>query len=344
MDEQNRNLILAMVLSLAVMMIWFVIFPPEQPTPIEDQDIAAQNDGALTPPTTQQSADAPTTITQSDDAPVTVSAADLPRVAIQTDRLAGSISLLGGRIDTLDLSDYRTELEDGAPTVSLLAPTNTPNPYFAYHGWWPELGSGLAFADLPNANTPWSLISGETLTPDSPLVMEWSNGKGLSFERQIEIDDNYMFTITQSVTNAGATDMRLSPFGQVERRGEPQDLSGFFIIHEGAIRMADGELDEIDYDKLPDSDFDREFQGAVDRVEVETEGWLGFTDHYWMTLLIPEEGRPFSAIFNYQDSGQSYQSIARMEAVTVSPGATVTVTSQLFAGAKEWETIRNYEA
>ncbi len=341
MDEQNRNLILAMVLSLAVMMIWFVIFPPEQPVPLEEQDIAAETGGALTPPATEGTAPAGTF--QETQAP-TVSAVEMPRVTIETDRIAGSVSLLGGRIDTLDLLDYRTELEDGAPTISLLAPTNAEQPYFAYHGWWPEIGSGMTFADLPNANTPWALASGDTLTTETPLVLQWTNEKGLSFEREIAIDENYMFTITQTVTNNSEAETRLSPFGQIERRGHPQGLSGFFIIHEGAVRMSDGELDEIDYDNLPDSDFDREFQGAVDRVEVAESGWIGFTDHYWMTVLVPEQGRPFSSIFNYQESGQTYQSIARMEAVTVAPGASVTVTSQLFAGAKEWETIRNYEA
>lgn len=340
MDDQNRNLILAMVLSLGVMLVWMYFFPPET-TPPAEQDLTAETGGTLTPPAPAEGSSP--AATSSSPAPV-VSAADLPRIAIETDRLSGSISMLGGRIDTLDLTDYRTSQDADAETVTLLAPTTSGAPYFAYHGWWPEAGSGVRFEDLPNANTPWSLVSGNTLSEDSPVTLRWDNGNGLAFERQIAIDENYMFTITQSVTNTSGADTVLSPYGHIERRGEPQELTGFVVIFEGGMQMIDGVLEEVRYKNMPDEDPSPSFGSAAIVQEAAESGWVGFTDHYWMTVLVPNQGTPFTAVTNYEERGAVYQSVARMAPVTIPAGQSVSVTSQLFAGAKEWETIRNYQA
>ena len=138
--------------------------------------------------------------------------------------------------------------------------------------------------------------------------------------------------------------MRLAPYGLVARHGEPQNLAGFFIIHEGAIRRTDGELEEIDYDDMPDLRNDDLWGANADVVEATTGGWVGFTDHYWMTTLIPEQGKPFTSVVQYNAAADVYRTTARMPTVEVAPGASADSTTQVFAGAKEWETIRDYEA
>ena len=138
--------------------------------------------------------------------------------------------------------------------------------------------------------------------------------------------------------------MRLAPYGLVARHGEPQDLAGFFIIHEGAIRRTDGELEEIDYADIPDLRDDPVWGASADVQEASESGWIGFTDHYWMTILVPEQGKAFTSVVQYVPGADVYRTTARMPAVDVAPGQTATSTTQVFTGAKEWEAIRDYEA
>ncbi|MBD0866517.1 MAG: membrane protein insertase YidC, partial [Rhodobacteraceae bacterium] len=262
------------------------------------------------------------------------------RVAIETPRLTGTISLLGGRVDELFLNDYRVALNDQA-IVQMLAPVGTTGAYYAVYGWAP--GAGLGPGDVPGANTMWRLSQGTVLTPETPLSLTWDNGKGLRFTRMIAIDDNYMFRVTQSVTNAGAVPVSLAPYGILARHGEPQNLKNFFILHEGVVGMSDGELIEIDYDKMPDFDISPREGARAEVLQVQENGWLGFTDHYWMTTLIPEPGTAFKSVAKYDERRDIYQTEVVMPTRMVTPGQTASVTSELFAGAKEWETIRAYQ-
>ena len=138
--------------------------------------------------------------------------------------------------------------------------------------------------------------------------------------------------------------MRLAPYGLVARHGEPQNLAGFFIIHEGAIRRTDGELEEIDYADIPDLRDDAVWGASADVKEASENGWIGFTDHYWMTILVPEQGSAFTSVVQYVPGADVYRTTARMPAIDVAPGQTASSTTKVFTGAKEWETIRNYEA
>ncbi|SDJ14308.1 membrane protein insertase YidC [Lutimaribacter saemankumensis] len=337
MDDQNKNLILATALSFAVIMVWFILFPP--PEPVEDPNAPAvaqstvDESGNETAATPQAATNAPaaTATEQSADTEV----ADAPRLAIETGTVTGSISLLGGRIDQLALKNYRQSLDPGSDIVSMLQPVGSDNAYYALYGWAP--GGGLTADQVPGPNTLWQAETEQPLAPGAPVTLSWDNGQGLVFTRQIAIDENYMFTVTQSVENTGDTPAALAPYGILARHGEPQGLKNFFILHEGMIAMADGELTETKYDDLdPATDY-RE-------ISVEQSGWIGFTDHYWMSTMVPGEGTPvrFSA---FHDSGRDiYQTTMRQGTQTLAPGSSVTVTSQLFAGPKEWETIRNYEA
>ena len=344
MDDQNKNLILATALSFLVILVWFVFFPPEEPVAIDPAGTAATS-ATGTPALPDQAtlvpgADPAATQTNTTDATAEAAAAT-PRIEIQTPRLSGSLSLAGGRIDTLSLSDHRETLDETSPGVTLLSPIGSGQPYYAVYGWAP--GGSLAPSDVPGPDTVWDIESGTSLSPGQDVGLIWTSPAGLIFRRTVSIDENYLFTVTQSVENPSAETVRMAPYGIVARHGEPQDLAGFFIIHEGAIRMSDGELEEIDYSDMPDLDADELWGASADVTQVLENGWVGFTDHYWMTTLIPEPGTPFTSVVNYVPSADVYRTLARLPAMDVAPGATQSVTTHLFAGAKEWEAIQDYQ-
>ncbi len=327
MDEQNRNLLLAMVLSTAVLFVWFILFPPPEPVeqPVAQDGVVALPDADVSTP--QATEEAPT----NSAAPET-SSSDAPRLDIATDSLTGSISLAGGRIDTLLLTDYEEEL-NGAEKVELLAPIGAEQPYYTVFGWAP--GGGLNADEVPGPDTIWSVESGESLTPTTPIVLRWDSPAGLIFRRTISVDEKFMFTIDQSVENPTSNDARVAPYGIVARHGEPQDLMGFFILHEGAIQMVDGVLAEIDYDDIP---------GETSEAQILESGYVGFTDHYWMTALVPTENTPHTSRVQYVPGSDVYQALTVYPTLSVPAGSTQQMTTRVFAGAKEWDTIRDYEA
>ena len=327
MDEQNRNLLLAMVLSTAVLFIWFILFPPPEPVeqPVAEEGVVALPEADAAVPQASDSS-SPSTAT-----PETTTA-DAPRIEIATDSLTGSISLAGGRIDTLFLTDYEEEL-NGAEKVELLAPIGSDQPYYTVFGWAP--GGGLTADDVPGPDTIWSIESGQNLTPSSPIVLRWDSPSGLVFRRTVSVDEKFMFTIDQSVENPTSSDARVAPYGIVARHGEPQDLMGFFILHEGAIQMVDGVLAEIDYDDIP---------GETSEAQILESGYVGFTDHYWMTALVPTENTPHTSRVQYVPGSDVYQALTVYPTLDVPAGTTQQTTTRVFAGAKEWDTIRDYEA
>ena len=336
MDDQNKNLILATALSFLVILLWFVLFPPPEPAPTDPNAPVAQD--SLTPPapTAPGAADAGGTGNV-----VAETGAETPRLAIETPRVAGSISLMGGRIDDLLLKDYRETIEPDSETVRLLSPIGTPAPYYALHGWAP--GAGLTAEQVPGANTLWQIETGTTLTPESPVTLVWDNGAGLVFRREIAIDSDYMFTVRQSVENRGQSEVSLAPYGLIARHGRPADLKNFFILHEGVIGMADGTLSEIGYDDIADFAVNPREGAPAEVVQVSESGWLGFTDHYWMSTLIPAPGTPFKAVTKFDPRREIFQTETVQQTLSLAPGATVTAESRLFAGAKEWATIRHYQ-
>ncbi|WP_377511187.1 membrane protein insertase YidC [Octadecabacter sp. R77987] len=335
MDDQNKNLILATGLSFIVILVWFLVFPPEEP-PVSETDPAVASapvDGTGTETGTGTLAPevdtAPATGTET---PAVATESEAPRVAIETAELTGTLSLQGGRIDDLSLTQYRETLDGGSDLVRLLSPVGTQSPYYALHGWIPT--DGISTDLVPGANTIWRVESGATLTTDTPVTLIWDNGAGLTFRKTISVDDKFMFTVTQSVDNATGAPISLRPYGLVARHGEP-DTIGFFILHEGVVRMSDGELEEIDYNDMPD------LTAEDGRIEVTENGWVGFTDKYWMTNLVPAPGTAFRSVA--RSANDIYQTEAIYPVLTVAAGETLSADSQLFAGAKEWETIRAYQ-
>ena len=342
MDDQNKNLILATALSFLVFLVWFVLFPPPEPEiPLDATPPAAStadsDDAAVpAPPIAGEAAPAALTATSTADP-----TADAPRVSIATARLSGASSLAGGRLDDLRLKDYRETLEPDADIVTMLSPVGTAGAYYALHGWAP--GSGLEADTVPDPNTVWELVEGDTLTPTAPIALQWDNGAGQVFRRDISVDEDYLFTVTQSVTNTGDTAVRAAPYGMITRHGIPTDIRNFFILHEGAVAMANGELAETNWDDIPEADVDPNWgRPAIVTTDV-AEGWIGFTDHFWQSILIPTGVPSFEQALTYAPRTDVFRAVTRLPTQDIAPGATVSVTTKLFAGAKEWEAIREYQ-
>ena len=348
MDDQNKNLLLATVLSFVVIVIWFVLFPPPEPvTDPNAPEVTATTDGSATQTATQSATgsmtpgDATGTAAQQGAPAGAAAAEDAPRIAIDTPRLSGSISLRGGRLDDLKLKDYLTSLEPDATEVTVLRPVGQDDAYYALFGW--AAGTNVEADAVPGPDTLWTAQDGAALSPETPVTLEWDNGAGLIFRRELAIDENYMFTVTQSVENTGDAGVSLRPYGLLRRHGEPGDLKNFFILHEGMIRMSDGELQEEKYDHMTEFDVDSREGVPADRRDVTGAGWIGFTDHYWMSTLIPDQSAGFRSTAKYYPGPDIYQTEAVLPLRDVAAGQSVAVSTRVFAGAKEWDTIRNYQ-
>ena len=264
-----------------------------------------------------------------------------PRVAIDTPRLEGSINLIGGRIDDLTLRTYHETVDPKSPEIVLLAPDGSEHPYFLQFGWL----AANADVKVPGPDTRWT-ASGGALTPTHPVDLTWDNGAGLKFTRHVAIDAQYMFTITDQVTNSGAASVKLSPYVVDVRKGEPE-VSHTYLLHEGPIGVTDGKLhdgsclfllgcDPFNYDEMkkrPHAQFPT------------TGGWFGFTDKYWLTSLIPMQGAQVTAELQYGKVGgvDIYQADYIGAAREIAPGASVTEESRAFAGAKEVALLDQYE-
>jgi YidC/Oxa1 family membrane protein insertase len=334
MDDQNKNLILATVLSALVIFVWYTFFTPPMPQP----DTSVAPDVAATEPAPAPEA------AQTTPAPEAAAAASAPRVAIDTPRLLGSLSLAGGRIDDLQLRDYKETLDADSADVRLFAPVGgaadiTAKPYYAVYGW--QAAGGLDPKLVPDARTIWSAPEGAKLSLDTPVTLSWDNGAGLIFRRTVSVDADYMFTITQTVENTTGAAVRLAPYGIIARHGIP-DEQRIYVLHEGLVRGADGTLEEIKYDDIPDL-APIEGEGNAEIIEVTQDGWIGFTDKYWMATLIPAPGQKFTSVVRYAAANDIYQAETRLPVMEVAPGGRAEATTMLFAGAKEWETIKHYE-
>jgi YidC/Oxa1 family membrane protein insertase len=334
MDDQNKNLLLATVLSALVLVIWFVAGPMLFPTwfPAETPaTLTALPADTATAPTVTDTATATPKLTATAEP-------EAPRLTVDTPKLSGSISMLGGRIDDLSLKTYHETVDKTSPTVRLLSPVGKDKPYYAVFGFAP--GNGLTEADVPGAKTEWKLAAGGTLSPDQPVTLTWANAKGLTFTRTIAVDKDFLFTVTDSVANAGTAEARLAPYGIIARHGLPK-LEGVYVVHEGPVRRIDGDLEESKYSNVPKL---ADFEGAKgEAIASKGDGWIGFTDHYWMTTLVPEQGKPFTAVTKYTPDADIYQAEVREPLMTIAPGGTAQSSIRFFAGAKEWETISAYE-
>jgi len=342
--SENRNTILAIVLSLIVLLGWqyFVAAPQleRQQAELQAQQEAAQKaaTGTTNPdapqPTGSQGANtaAPAAGQQAAFANRDTALAASQRVTIDTPSLEGSLNLKGGRLDDIRLKDYHETVDKSSPTIVLFSPSGSPKPYYADYGWVGDPGSNIA---LPGPDTIWSIDGETTLTPSTPVTLSWDNGAGLTFKRTFSVDDNYMFTVNQAVENTGADAVTLYPYGLIARKGMPE-TKGIYILHEGLLGVFGAEgLKEVDYDDLME-------ESSIRPAKVD-QGWLGITDKYWAATLIPTPGQEFQPGFSHSATTDVFQADYLGNGVTIAGGATGESSSYLFAGAKETKVLDGYE-
>jgi YidC/Oxa1 family membrane protein insertase len=341
---ENKNMILAIGLSIVILVVSQIYFdatrppPPEQPQTAENAQQAPSN-SAIPQPGQSQNSSAPTVgNAQIPGAPSAEQVMDMTRadilarnnrVSINTPRLHGSIALTGGRIDDLTLADYRETLDPESREIVVLSPKGVAGAYYAQFGWVGSQG-----VKVPGQDTKWT-ADGKTLSPEQPVTLSWDNGEGLKFSRTFAIDNDYMFTITQSVKNTGSAAAALNPYGFVSRRGTPE-TTNFYILHEGMLGVSDATLTELDYDDIKDS-------GQVK--QSATGGWIGITDKYWLAALIPDQKVPSATRFMHRTEGlvDMYQVDYLGPQQALAANGTISAVNHFFLGAKEVKLLDKYE-
>ena len=255
-----------------------------------------------------------------------------PRLKIDTPLLAGSIALKGARIDDLSLTKYRETVDPNSPAIVLLAPSGSPNPFYAEFGWSPPSGAAVK---LPGPDTVWQQQGAAALGIDRPVTLTFDNGEGLEFRRTIAVDDKYMFTVKDEVVNKGAAPVTLYPYGLISRHGLPHTL-GYYILHEGMIGVfGDKGLQEETYANV-------EKKKTIPFTAVNS--WLGITDKYWAATLIPDTRIKIDAKFSAGQIGtlKTFQADYIAPPQTIAPGARGVAEQRLFAGAKEVSIVDGY--
>jgi YidC/Oxa1 family membrane protein insertase len=333
MNDQ-RNLFVAIAISVAILIGWQYFFPGKPVEPPAQQQ-AAQTKAAP--------ADAPTPATASSPAqvPGTPAAAQVGssradalgksrRIAIETPSIHGSISLTGARIDDITLVKYRETPDAGSREIDLMSPAESPEPYWAEFGWV----AADAGTKVPGPDSVWQVQSGGPLAPGTPLVLTWDNGEGLRFVRTYTVDENYMFGVAQRVENYGTKPAGLHPYALLARTGTPH-VAGMYILHEGPLGVFDGTLRETKYDDLKK-------EGSVRHKT--TGGWAGITDKYWLTALVPPAKTEITGRFVHQRLGNAdrYQVDYLAPARTVEPGKAEEAGFHLFTGAKQVSLLDGY--
>ncbi len=344
-STDNKNMLLAIALSAVVFLGWQFFYAGPQmemqrkaqlalqaeASSKAGQNSSSQTAGGQISLAPNQSASVPSVTAASTIVDRKTAISSSQRVKIETPSLSGSISLKGGVIDDLTLNNYRETVDPKSSNIVLLDPENTVNPYFAYFGWVSNSGSGIT---TPELRSDW-VAGGDKLTPSQPLTLTFDNGRGLKFKRIISVDNEFLFTIDDSVENTTAAPVTLAPYGSISRVGTPV-TAGFAVLFEGIVGvLGEAGLQEVSYKDAE--------KAKTKTFEKTNGGWLGFTDKYWATTLIPDQNKPFNGIMAV-DSGSrpTYRTVTMFEASTIAPNQTVTHSVKLFAGAKEVKTINAY--
>ena len=316
MNDQ-KNLLLAIILSALVLFGWTLVsdryFPAPKPAPA----VAAAPPVTALPAGVDPLASAPS-ITRARN----VVMGEARRIAIRTPTLTGTINLTGARLDDLMLVKYKETIKKDSAPIRLFSPSGAPGAYFAQLGW-----TGLG---APPADANWTASATE-LTPTSPVTLRWTSPAAVRFEIGLSVDDAYLFTVEQRVVNAGATPLLLRPFGLIARDGKSKDPDAW-TAHVGPMGVFDAIVHDVNYSEVAEA-------GAMPFTS--QGGWLGFTDKYWLTALVPDQRAQIEATFRH-GSGDRFQANYSV-AETVRSRTAATFTSHLFAGAKEVQLLDGYK-
>tara|TARA_B100000965_G_scaffold389119_1_gene394420 strand:- start:15 stop:1712 length:1698 start_codon:yes stop_codon:yes gene_type:complete len=320
----SRNVFVAIALSLAVLLFWSAFF--ETPRPIEtgnivqkeksDSNKALEGD-AITPNINQL--ELQTAIPREESIKKT------QRIQIENNKIKGSLSLQGAIFDDLSFKDHKKNLEDN-DSVVFLNPRESENGYFVETGWT-SIGNKIK---VPTINSTWSVKGNNILGTNKPIILEWNNNEGLIFRKKIELDEKYLFKINQEIQNNTNKTIELYPYAQITRNKKPDDVTDFYILHEGFIGVFDEELKEDGYDDIEDK---KEIREA-------NNGWLGITDKYWVTAIVPPKNENFKSTFLYKDAFKANYILN--SPVNVAPASKKENQIRLFVAAKEVETIDSY--
>ena len=353
MDQ--KRLFLAIAISIAIL-LGFQYLMPHPPAPVHPPVTVEPSQGGQTQGGQPQAgagtlaSGAPGALAQAAQANANMVPKNVPRVTIDAPRVLGSISLLGARIDDLELKDYRETLAPDSPLVRLLEPRSDPQPYYVQYGWTAPAGQSAGPSagqpagqtlKLPDNDTVWS-ASAPSLGVGRPVTLAWDNGAGLTFEIVLSVDENYMFSVEQRVKNATDAPVKLFPWARVRRDYTP-NVAGYYVLFEGLLGVVDGTLQETTYAKTK-SEGDKREGLAYDATAVG--GWAGMTDKYWLTALVPDQSVAATVNFRHvAEDGDHYQvDYVTKEPQSVAPGASAALASRLFAGAKVVRLLDQYES
>ncbi|MER9212497.1 membrane protein insertase YidC [Mesorhizobium sp. M0663] len=343
--ENNRNFFITIALSVLILALWqyFYVMPrsemQREAARIEEQRVAEQKKAAQgTSPGASETPVQPGAIPSAPGGEAVAAAsrdqaiASTKRVKIDTPSLEGSINLTGARLDDLKLKHYTETVDKNSPKIALLNPESLPNGYFAEIGFVGEDKVGT----LPGPKTVWNVDGNPTLTPATPVTLTFTNDKGLTFKRTLSVDNDYMFTVSDTVQNSGSSSVSLFNYGRITRFDKPA-VASTYVLHEGLIGVTGSEgLQEHKY-----ADLEKNKQYTPSKSK---DGWLGITDKYWAATLVPTEAQEFQPNFAYYEDGRHrYQADFRTDAIALQPGESKTIESEIFAGAKEVNKINAYE-
>ena len=316
----NKNVFVAIALSMSVLLFWGAFFEtPKKQTSIQNQEKISDEENEITPSINQKiqkkSLSRQDALSESD------------RVLIKNKNVEGSISLKGGILDDLSFFNYKKELNDDQRVV-FLNPKEIEDGYFVETGWTSIKNE----VNVPALDTQWKVKGNKLLSPGNPVVLEWNNNEGLIFKKIISLDEKFLFKINQEVQNNSSKNYQLFPYAQITRNKKPDDVQGFYILHEGFIGVFDGDLKEDGYEDIKDKKIIRE----------ANNGWLGITDKYWMTAVVPPKDSSFKSSFLYKDSFKANYILNDPVVLTASSKASNEI--RLFAAAKEVDTVDGYAA
>ena len=317
---ENRNVLIAIVLSSLVLIIWATFF---QPPPVErkvDEQQITKNQEAESPSLDGNQESVASEITREEIIGST------KRIKIENQNIQGSISLQGAIIDDVIFKNYNQTL-NGKDKVIFLNPKNSPKEYFVETGW---AAGGDEKVKLPLVSTIWKTIGNNVLTPDNPVTLEWDNGEGLIFTKKIELDDNFLFKITQEIKNNSNKAFQFYPYAQINRKGKPEGRQ-IYILHEGFLGVFGEELKEENFDDIEKEKF---------TINSST-GWLGITDKYWLTAIVPEKNSEFKAEFVAKNEKYRANYIIKNPKI-LNPGSSINNEIKTFVAAKEVAIIDDY--
>jgi len=329
MNPETRNLVAAISLSMAVLIGYQLLFVEPKKDIAQKENIVKESDDSANIPIPQNFDNG---IVASDNTEPKSSNKPVPRISMISKEVSGSISLRGARIDDITLTQYKETLEPESELIKLLLKSNGDSPYFIEFGWSSPDG-----IKVPNGKSLWK-SSSNILSPDKNITLKWDNGENITFYQDISVDDSFMITVNQRVENNSNNSVTLYPYGLIRRAGEPKTID-FFVLHEGPLGVFDGTLSEKSYGDLTEAG-----KKGINIKPNETGGWIGLTDKYWLTALLPDQNEKYNFTYRKLNSnGGQYQTDFLGKAVTIPSNSKGEFLSRTFAGAKRLALFDDYE-